>query len=338
MKPHPLLSPDRPRRSERELIVYDDTPAPEPGAIEAWAAALGLPPAHWTVVRRLLGRVVAVGGREAANPEWVLRGGRGGPHPGHFARAAVNAGLLARFAAAHPAELLAPDPGLVRLGDWSGVSLLATPYLSGRSLAPERKLSAGECIALGAEIPALVRLVTQMAAFTPLVPAGPFLRGPYISRCVARVESRLARLVEVDGLEPVQASRIGRDFARSLEAATLRPTFCHGELTGWHVLRRSDGRLCLIDLETMGTRDPQHLDDSVFVMRTWALNGAPAIAQAFLAARRASLPGPERAVYDAELAWHWPYAALRTRIESLAWPDRTAVRSFWTWAFARSES
>jgi hypothetical protein len=324
--------------SMSELIVYDATPAPGPGVVETWAAALDLPTERWTVVRRLLGRVVAIGESEAGQPTWVLRAGRGAPHPLHFARAAANATLLARFCAVHPTWLAAADPSSLRLGTHEGVSLLATPYVPGMPLAPERRLSSAEARALGAEIPTLGRLITAMEAFTPAVSLASFDRAAYVARCVARVEERLAHLVAVDGLALAEAKRIGSDFAARLAGAELAPTFCHGELTGWHLLRRLDGRFSLIDLESMGARHPRHVDDSVFVMRTWCLNGAPAIAQAFLEQRRADFSARARAAYDAELAWHWPYSALRTRAESLAWADRSSVRSFWSWAIARGRA
>ena len=96
----------------------------------------------------------------------------------------------------------------------------------------------------------------------------------------------------------------------------------------WHVLHRGDGRISLIDLETMGL-DVAGEDLSVLVMRTWALCAAPAVAELFLKTRRSLEGAGDRDRFDAELAWQWLYGAVRTRKESMSWRVRDEAESFW---------
>jgi len=148
---------------------------------------------------------------------------------------------------------------------------------------------------------------------------------------IARLAERLVALVRDDGLATQEADALNAEFARRINEAPLRPVFGHGELTPWHVLRRPDGKLSLIDLETMGI-DAAGADLSVLFMRTWALNAAPSVAERFLSAYRARLTSSAREEFEVELAWQWLYAAVRTRKESLTWRERGEALSFWDWA------
>jgi len=319
------------------VIAYDTTPSPDQATLAVWAAGLNLPARHWQIVRRLAGRVVALGSERDWDPDLVLKAGPAVIHAERLARAVAGARLLATAAERAGAEanwLAAPDAAAwqtVRLG---AVALASGPFVVGSPIAPERQLSSTEAAALTAEAPTLASVAHSIEAFTGLLPLSiNFERETYANMLMARTADRLRHLTATDGLDLSEARALETDLARRLAIAPLRPVFGHGELTAWHILRTPVGRLALIDLETAGIGGPAGIDMSVLVMRTWALNGAPAAARLALAAYLdLAGSGAARNRQIDELAWQWPYAALRTRDESRAWSDRTTARSFWAWA------
>jgi hypothetical protein len=282
-----------------------------------------------------MGRIVLLGYDKSGVPDWVLKAGSGErPHEASFARAAANARILRTFAQTSGARwLVTADPDAYRAGRAGDFALLAQPHLSGRPLAPEHRLSVGEMTTLDYDIPTLLKVMDWLESLTA-PDAGltnTFIRGPYVAHMESRLAERLRALVSDDGLASQEADKLKAEFSRRIAAAPLRPTFGHGELTPWHVLRRGDGKLSLIDLETLGI-DVAGADLSVLVMRTWALNAAPNVAEHFLAAYRERLTDSAREEFEAELAWQWLYAAVRTRKESLTWRERGEALSFWDWA------
>ena len=324
-------------------IIYDETPEPAAATLAAYAAALGLPARDWTVIRLLRGRVVALGMDRSGTPDLVLRAGGGPRHAAHLTRAAAAAAQLARLLAdAGVDRLVVADPSAWRGGVLDGVTLLSSPYVVGEPLAPERRLVAAETDALADAAPDVVwvvrtlRSLTDRAAVLPALPGvAPFDGAVYTASCLSRTEGRLRELVATDALAPAVAARIAAELARRMEAGPVAPAFAHGELTAWHILRRPDGGLALIDLETTGGDAAAEVDTSVFVMRTWGLADAEPAARAFLSARRAAEPdAAARERFDAETAWHWPYAAVRIRAESRAWAHRGGAAAFWRWALA----
>ena len=320
----------------RGPIVYDETAAPTAVQIKSWVAALDLPARDWQVIRLLLGRIVLLGYDKTGVPDWVLKAGSGErPHEASFERAAANARILRTLAQVSGARwLVTADPDAYRKGRAGDFALLAQPHLPGRPLAPEHRLSIGEMTTLGYDTPTLLKVMGWLESLTSAdagIVSNTFVRAPYVAHMIARLAERLVALVSDDGLAPQEADQINAEFARRINAAPLRPVFGHGELTPWHVLRRPDGKLSLIDLETMGI-DVAGADLSVLVMRTWALNAAPTVAEHFLRAYRERLSGVAHDELEAELAWQWLYAAVRTRKESLTWRERGEALSFWDWA------
>ena len=143
-------------------IVYDATDAPSQAEVRAWAAALGLPDLEWVVIRRLMGRIVALGSADGT-PAWILRAGRGERHAAGFARAQANARLLVDvLAETRTTWLMPPEPDTWRIGSAEGVAIAATPHLTGRPLAPERALARGEQAALLRDVPTLVRVAREI--------------------------------------------------------------------------------------------------------------------------------------------------------------------------------
>jgi hypothetical protein len=317
----------------RGPIVYDQTASPDAAQLAHWAGILDLPVRHWQVIRRLLGRVVALGYDDKGTCDWVLKAGSGTrDHAANFAAAAEHACELEALARQSGATWLAAAPSCDwRRADDGEYALMALPYIVGDPLAAEHRLNSVEITSLGKDIGILCAVMSGLEDLGRLLPAPAFDRSSYRAHMTKRLEERLTALVERDGLELALAARLTADFGQRLEAAPLRAVFCHGELTAWHVLRRPEGQISLIDLETLGF-DAAGDDLSVLVMRTWGLNAAPAVARSILAQVRNALPAAARDEFESELSWQWLFAAVRTRKESMSWRVRTEANSFWNWA------
>ena len=148
----------------RGTIVYDTTAAPSEADLRRWADVLSLPDRRWVLIRRLLGRIVALGFDESGRADWVLKAGSGDrDHAGAFAAAAEHACSLAQAAGAGDAGWLDLPP----LGDWrlvrdGDVSLAAIPYVDGEPLAIEHRLNQAEKECLVASIPAILTVMSGL--------------------------------------------------------------------------------------------------------------------------------------------------------------------------------
>src|SRR6188472_355990 len=122
------------------IRIYDETPEPTAIDLADWASILDLPTLDWRVVRRLAGRVVALG-MDRADPErprWVLKSGVGERHPAAFDRTLASATLLDRLAGEGTAPwLVAPGADRWRAGRVADRALLAMPWQDGVPVATE---------------------------------------------------------------------------------------------------------------------------------------------------------------------------------------------------------
>jgi aminoglycoside phosphotransferase (APT) family kinase protein len=286
--------------------------------------------------------VVALGVDRAdpERPRWVLKSGVGERHAAAFDRTLASATLLDRLAGEGKAAWLVP-PGADRwrVGKVVDRALLAMPWQDGVPVATEGLLNGDAATRLMSEgVPRLAGVLVGLDALTPTVPGPPDSQpelpsdADYRLRMTRRMAERLGVLVDTDGLDPAQAKAVEVGFGALVDDAPLAHAFCHGELTPYHVIVTRDGRVALIDLESMEPNGIRHVDLTVCAMRIWVLNEQPATAQALIDARLRDLSTDAKRTFDAETRWQWVYAAVRTRQESMAWDARHTVTSFWDWA------
>lgn len=315
-------------------IAYDDTPTPSALALADAARELELPDLDWRVVRRLRGRIVALGYRPDADaPDWVMKIGTGPESVAFLRHGAEWATRLAAFTT-NQSLLVGPDAANWRLVVDAAQTrgLLAAPFVSGIPLAPESKLDLAGAAALANEIPAILAVMTTLEQL-PYAPTRPRLKewASYLRR---RFERHVAAIVATSQISEARGEELRSAFRHHLGLASSVFRLAHGELTPWHLLRTPDGRLALLDLDTMGY-EVRHIDLSVLVMRIWALQDCPVVAKQLFEAYLAQLTPRDREAFGRTTAWQWLFAGARTLHEAQSWPQDQPARDFLTWCQAQ---
>jgi len=319
-------------------IAYDGTRPPSAPEIAAHAARLGLEGARWRVVRTLAGRTGLLG--TSPDGDWIMKVAAGEHHRAAFARSLAAARLLDGLVdAGHAPWLVRPDAASWRVASEGETQLLAMPRMTGEPVAPERSLSPAEADAMRREgVPTMVGLLADLDALTPHVPTAPLSSVHLATWALERARSRMLRIVARRDLGWDDASSLLSAFEGAVGTASFVRSFTHGELTPYHMLRAPDGRMVLLDLESVGLTDIRHVDLTVATMRTWVLHGAEVAARDLVAGRIATLDDEALASWDAETRWQWLYALIRTIDESAAWADRSRLTSFSRFVLAPSTS